>query len=419
MADESLPVVKLGDVLPASYKNGIYKSADFYGEGVPVLRINDFDNQGLLVNENLQKVRLTDSEVESYSLKFDDIIVNRVNSLTHIGKSILWKGPENGSVVYESNMMRIEADRSSVLPEYLIRILHSYTARTHFRKVAKRAVAQCSVSQQDVKSLTFPLPPLAEQQKIAKILSTWDEAIATTEQLLANSEQQKKALMQQLLTGKKRLPGFEGEWQSHVLGDLGSTYPGLAGKNKEDFGDGKPYISYMKVFSGLSINADIFDRVRIERGERQHRVKYGDVLFTTSSEVPEEVGMTSVFLGDMDELYLNSFCFGFRLHDFEVLLPEFAKFKLREWTVRKIIARMAQGATRYNLSKKQLLTLRLQLPGLAEQRVIARVLDLQEEELDLIRRDVERLKAEKKALMQQLLTGKRRVKVDEAERATA
>jgi len=129
--------------------------------------------------------------------------------------------------------------------------------------------------------------------------------------------------------------------------------------------------------------------------------------------------MTSVFLGDMDELYLNSFCFGFRLHDFEVLLPEFAKFKLREWTVRKIIARMAQGATRYNLSKKQLLTLRLQLPGLAEQRVIARVLDLQEEELDLIRRDVERLKAEKKALMQQLLTGKRRVKVDEAERATA
>ena len=169
MADESLPVVKLGDVLPASYKNGIYKSADFYGEGVPVLRINDFDNQGLLVNENLQKVRLTDSEVESYSLKFDDIIVNRVNSLTHIGKSILWKGPENGSVVYESNMMRIEADRSSVLPEYLIRILHSYTARTHFRKVAKRAVAQCSVSQQDVKSLTFPLPPLAEQQKIAKI----------------------------------------------------------------------------------------------------------------------------------------------------------------------------------------------------------------------------------------------------------
>ncbi|MBM7333554.1 restriction endonuclease subunit S [Alloalcanivorax marinus] len=325
-----------------------------------------------------------------------------------------WSGPRG---VLNQHIFRVEP-KMKVNPDWLyfalIRVTECVENKAHGFKATLLHVQKSDIAEQ-----VIPVPPLLEQNRIARILSTWDEAIATTEQLLANSEQQKKALMQQLLTGKKRLPGFEGEWQSHVLGDLGSTYPGLAGKNKEDFGDGKPYISYMKVFSSLSINTDIFDRVRIERGERQHRVKYGDVLFTTSSEVPEEVGMTSVFLGDMDELYLNSFCFGFRLHDFEILLPEFAKFKLREWTVRKTIARMAQGATRYNLSKKQLLTLRLQLPGLAEQRGIALVLDLQEEELDLIRRDVKRLKAEKKALMQQLLTGKRRVKVDEAERTSA
>ena len=124
MVDDSLPVVRLGDVLPNSYKNGIYKSSDFHGEGTPILRINDFDNNGLLINKELREVRLAKKEIDSYRLKYDDIVVNRVNSLTHIGKSHLWKDSSEKPVVYESNMMRIEADRSLVLPEYLIRILH-------------------------------------------------------------------------------------------------------------------------------------------------------------------------------------------------------------------------------------------------------------------------------------------------------
>jgi len=266
-----------------------------------------------------------------------------------------------------------------------------------------------------VKSIQVPVPPPQEQRKIAKILSTWDEAIVTTEQLLANSEQQKKVLMQQLLTGKKRLPGFEGEWAEYRLGELGDTYSGLAGKTKEDFGDGLPFITYMNVFSNPSVDVDTFGFVKIGSDERQHRVQRGDIFFTVSSETPEDVGMSSVLLKDVGETYLNSFCFGFRLHEPDILIPEFAQFLLRAENVRRSIARMAQGATRYNLSKKQLMALQLALPSEREQAAIARVLSNARSEIDLFRHKIHGLREEKKALMQQLLTGKRRVKVEETQ----
>ena len=254
------------------------------------------------------------------------------------------------------------------------------------------------------------LPPLPEQKKIAQILSTWDNAISATERLLENSQQRKKALMQQLLTGKKRLPGFEGEWSTVKLGDLGDTYGGLTGKTKEDFGSGEPYITYMSVFADGAIIPDKFDYVKLKEGEKQHSVEYGDILFTTSSETPEEVGMASVMLERLPlKVYLNSFCFGFRLSSLDVLIPEYAKYYMRSEGIRRAIANLAQGATRYNLSKRQLLKISLHLPCVSEQQAIANVLTTADQEIDALQKRLDHLKLEKKALMQQLLTGKRRV----------
>ncbi|MYL24479.1 hypothetical protein GLV89_11900 [Halomonas alkaliantarctica] len=165
MNGNGLSVVKLGQILPKPYKNGIYKSSESYGDGTAILRINDFDNSGNLVNSDLRKLELSPEEIKSYQLKQGDIAVNRVNSLSHLGKSILWEGNDSVSVVYESNMMRIEPDESIILPEFLIRILQSYNARSHFREVAKRAVAQCSINQQDVKSLRLALPPSQNKKR--------------------------------------------------------------------------------------------------------------------------------------------------------------------------------------------------------------------------------------------------------------
>lgn len=273
------------------------------------------------------------------------------------------------------------------------------------------------VNRNDLHAVKVNVPPLPEQKKIAQILSTWDQAITTTEQLLANSQQQKKALMQQLLSGKRRLLDkdgvrFSGGWEPVCLSDLGSAFTGLSGKTKEDFGVGKPYISYVNVFRNSQINTESFEFVKVMPGEKQNKAKYGDIFFTTSSEVPEEVGMSSVLLTHVDELYLNSFCFGFRLNNFKELRPEYAKYLLRSEHVRREIVMLGQGATRYNLSKRQLVKLSLALPKIAEQQKIASVLSTADQEITALQQKLAALKQEKKALMQQLLTGKRRVKVN-------
>ncbi|MDR6921089.1 restriction endonuclease S subunit, partial [Chryseobacterium sp. 2987] len=104
-----------------------------------------------------------------------------------------------------------------------------------------------------------------------------------------------------------RFFGFTQDWERKKLGEIGETYSGLSGKTKEDFGTGKPYIQYKQVFDNSKIDISRFDYVRINETENQNRVKYGDILFTTSSETPEEIGMSSVLLDEIDELYLNSF----------------------------------------------------------------------------------------------------------------
>ncbi len=258
------------------------------------------------------------------------------------------------------------------------------------------------------------LPPLPEQRKIADILSTWDRAIETTEALLATARTQKRALMQSLLTGKRRFPEFEGqEWKEVRLGELGNTFTGLTGKTKDDFGKGLPYIPYLNIFQNSRIDTSQFDYVSVGHNERQNRVQFGDIFLTTSSETPDEVGMASVLLDDIPDLFLNSFCFGFRLHDFETLRPRFAQFFLRGQDFRRALHRLAQGATRYNLSKTHLVDLNLVLPPVEEQERIADVLETAQTEETDVAAQIEKLRTEKKALMQQLLTGKRRVVVED------
>lgn len=152
-------------------------------------------------------------------------------------------------------------------------------------------------------------------------------------------------------------------YQKHVLGwitisnlgSLGIVLNGLSGKTKEDFGSGEPYIPYVNVFRNSKVDITKLDYVKIKKGEKQNALKYGDIIFTTSSETVEEVGMTSVFLDKIGTYYLNSFCFIFRLHDFNRIVPQFSQYLFRGEEVRHSISLLGQGSTRYNLSKTRLL----------------------------------------------------------------
>ena len=203
------------------------------------------------------------------------------------------------------------------------------------------------------------------------------------------------------------------EWKLIPFSDLGEYYGGLSGKTKINFGRGKPYIPFMNIMANDVIDTSYFDLVDIEENENQNRALKKDIFFNTSSETPEEVGMSSVLLEDVEELYLNSFCFGFRLNEDAKLkyLPEYISRFIRSGLGRKLMLPLAQGMTRYNLSKKYFMKLEIPLPSLSEQQKIAAILSESDVKIEKEQTQKAHLEQLKKGLMQQLLTGKKRVTV--------
>ncbi len=195
------------------------------------------------------------------------------------------------------------------------------------------------------------------------------------------------------------------EWVHKKLGDLGCSFSGLSGKTIDDFGEGKPFIPYMNIFTNGKIDPSKLEFVRIADNEHQNKVEKGDWFFTTSSETPEEVGMTSVLVDDIGEAYLNSFCFGFRLYNKEEIDPEFASYLFRSEELRKKISLFAQGSTRYNLPKQQMFEkLFISYPeSLPAQRRIAAILASADKVIAATQKTIAKYKQIKQGMMEDLL----------------
>lgn len=261
-----------------------------------------------------------------------------------------------------------------------------------------------------IRYIGFPLCSFTEQTKIANTLTTYDNAIKMMERLITAKERYFEGLSKRLLNCSERYGDIDNEWREIKLGDLGTTYNGLSGKTGDDFGTGSSkYITYKNIFDNISINSSIFERVTVSAEETQNKVKFGDIFFTVSSETPNEVGMSSVLLGNVDDVYLNSFCFGFRLTNFETLLPSFAQFYFRSFAMRDKISRLAQGSTRFNLSKSEMMKIKMLLPSIQEQARIAEILNTAKREIDLLKKLAESYRLQKRGLMQKLLSGEWRV----------
>ena len=156
-------------------------------------------------------------------------------------------------------------------------------------------------------------------------------------------------------------------WEQRKLGEVGTTFTGLSGKTKEDFGHGNAgFVTYMNVFSNPI--ADLTQCEKVEIDSKQAQVKYGDVFFTTSSETPEEVGMSSIWLGKQPNIYLNSFCFGYRPSI--STNPYYLGFMLRSASVRKKFILLAQGISRYNISKNKAMEIVIPIPSENEQKKV-------------------------------------------------
>ncbi|TAJ06600.1 restriction endonuclease subunit S [Marinilabiliaceae bacterium JC017] len=174
---------------------------------------------------------------------------------------------------------------------------------------------------------------------------------------------------------EKLLEGVNVKWKT--LDDISEIFGGLKGKSKADFTDGNSkYVSYKNIFNNIEVDFDTLETVKVSPCENQYEVKYGDVLFTGSSEIANEAGMSSsVTTKSNEKVYLNSFSFILRFNSDIDLIPEFTKYLFRSYFMRKAIAKTASGVTRFNVSKSRFKKLQIPIPPLSVQKEIVRILD--------------------------------------------
>ncbi len=263
-----------------------------------------------------------------------------------------------------------------------------------------------SISGKDIRDLKFYVCNSEEQNKIGEFFNKLDRQIELEEEKLELLEQQKRGYMQQIFSQELRFKDEDGniypDWKEYVLGETGNTYSGLSSKTKEDFGYGDSYfITYMNVFNNTIAKANMIEKVNIQENEKQNKVNYKDILFTTSSEVPEETGMSSIWLYKESNVYLNSFCFGFRVTCDDIEPIYLTRF-LRSEKMRKQITILSQGSTRFNISKKEVMKLKIDVPNLEEQTKIVNFLSKYDSLIESQSNKIDLLKERKNGFLQKM-----------------
>ena len=225
------------------------------------------------------------------------------------------------------------------------------------------------ISEMDIKKP----PQISEQKQIAEFFANLDNLITLHQRKFEKLTNVKKSMLEKMVPQhgssypEIRFKGFTDPWEQRKLGEMGQTYTGLSGKTKDDFGHGQArFVTYMNVFSNPISNPEMTEPIEID--PKQNEVEVGDVFFTTSSETPEEVGMSSILLEKRGKTYLNSFCFGFRPS--EKIDSYYLAYMLRSESTRAKIILLAQGISRYNISKNKVMEIAVSLPSLDEQKMI-------------------------------------------------
>lgn len=263
-----------------------------------------------------------------------------------------------------------------------------------------------TLGQKEFANLKISLPSVEEQQKIGTFFKQLDDTIALHQRELDLLEQTKQSYLQKMFpkTGEDkpeiRFAGFTDAWEQRKLGEIGKTYTGLTGKSKEDFGHGDAkFVTYMNVFQNPKATLEQLENVEID--PRQNEVKKGDVFFTTSSETPEDVGMSSVWTYEINNIYLNSFTFAYRpTIKFDL---DYLAFMLRSQSVRKKIIFLAQGISRYNISKTKMMDISVPIPvNFEEQQKIGTFFKQLDDTIALHQRELDSLKEMKKSLLQKI-----------------
>ncbi|MEI6895284.1 MAG: restriction endonuclease subunit S [Colwellia sp.] len=322
--------------------------------------------------------------------------------------------------VFHNNFFLMDFDRNQIDKKFLVNYLRT-TRVQHLILTKAGASTIPDLNHKDFYSIEFPLASLPEQRKIAKILSTWDKAISTTERLIDNSKQQKTSLMQQLLTGNERLHDdsgkpFEGEWEDKKLHDVAQIIVSPVDKKTVEGEIPVELCNYTDVYYNIRITKSLsFMKATAKQSEiDKFTLKVDDVIITKDSETPGDIAIPALVSEDLDGVVCGYHLAIIRPNN-ELVEGAFINYLFSMHKTRYYFFTLATGATRFGLSVGGINKAHFTLPPLVEQQKIAAVLANADKEIELLERQLADLKQEKKALMQQLLTGKRRVKIESQE----
>lgn len=367
---------KLSDLF--TFKNGVNASKEDYGSGYKFINVLDIIQNDYITNDRIiGLVNISESEFNKNIVKYGDILFQRSSETRkEVGQANVYLDKEfpatfGGFVIRGTK--KIEYD-----PSFMNALLKTSRSRKEITSKSGGST-RYNVGQDTLSEVVIFTTEPKEQTKIATFLMAIDKRIQILQKKKNDLEQYKKGVMQKLFSCTIRFKKDDGsnfpDWEEKKLGELGETFNGLTGKTKVDFGEGKPYIQYMQIFSSSQIDTSQFGLVNIEDGESQSKAQLGDVFFTTSSETPNEIGTSSVLTEPVTEnLFLNSFCFGYRPNSLDELIPKFSQFFFRSENVRRKVIKLAQGSTRFNMSKLELMKLKFDFPEKEEQEKIANFL---------------------------------------------
>jgi len=387
--------------------------------GWKVMRLGDVAEKSILKNRNnLIKLVLSNSAIDGLVAQneyFDKDIVNKENIqdyyIVDLGDFVYNPrisqsaptGPINRNMLSKgivSPLYTVFTAQDEILAKFLAYFFKTIVWQNQVKSVANYGARydRINITDNAFFSLKILLPPLDEQKKIAEILSTCDEAINLTINLIESKKQFKKALMQNLLTAKIRFPQFKDEWEETKLGEICDI---STGTSKSRFiGDGKFYIVDMG-----SITQDGLLNLTKTTNLSQDFLDFGDLVMPKDDIGGGKI-IGKVAVIDKDNTYVLSD------HIFRIKTTEnsnFLAYLINSDLINKKIRREVSGTAQLGLSKRTIENLKIKLPNLKEQQKIAEVLTACDDEINLLNLKLENLKKQKQGLMQKLLSGKVRI----------
>ncbi|MGL5127428.1 MAG: restriction endonuclease subunit S [Aeromonas popoffii] len=385
-----------------------FKPHDWDTQGLPIIRIQNLNGSN---NFNY----FSGEPQEKWLVEPGQLLFSWAGTKGVSFGPFIWMGPKG---VLNQHIYKVSSN-NCVDKNWLFLALQWVTSQIEAKAHGFKATL-LHVQKKDIDNQLILVPSLSEQIKIAKVLSTWNKAISTTEQLLTNSQQQKKALTQQLLTGKKRLGYKTGsyafkstrygllpeEWNYPAIKDVCHQ---ISGKNRE--GMNYPVLSCSK-YDGFVDSLSYFNKKVYSDDLSGYRIIPRDCFGFPSNHIEEgSIGLQNLYdYGFVSPIYVVFKANAAKVNnDYLIAL-------LKTDHYRQIFSASTNASVdrRGSLRWKEFSAIHIPLPPLEEQNKIAVVLKSAEQEIVLLKKKLDALKQEKKALMQQLLTGKRRVKVEEA-----